>query len=101
MSRTFRFTLCLVLLLALPVLATADSSVPCATGATASVDAAFDLASILPTTVIPTTKGFSCPSEFWTASWCSQCWDAYSQCSGPDCYSCTELCLGRLNCWIP
>ncbi|MEM8930306.1 MAG: hypothetical protein AAGE94_03990 [Acidobacteriota bacterium] len=98
MSRTFRFVLCLVLLLAVPTLATADAS--CA-GATAAVDAPFDLASILPTTVIPTTNAFSCPFAFWSASWCSQCWAAYNQCSGPDCYACTEICLGRLNCFIP
>jgi hypothetical protein len=102
MSRTFRFALCLALLLAVPTLASANTSA-CDTGAFASVDAPFELANVLPASVIPTTttNGFSCPAAFWTASFCNQCWEAFYECSGPDCYTCTELCLGRLNCWIP
>ncbi|MEM8930305.1 MAG: hypothetical protein AAGE94_03985, partial [Acidobacteriota bacterium] len=93
--------LCLVLLLAVPMVATAGSSGSCA-GATAAVDAPFDLANILPSTVIPTTTSFfSCSSAFTTAEFCSQCWAANNQCSGPNCYFCTEICLGRLGCWVP
>jgi hypothetical protein len=70
-------------------------------------------ASLLPPLVIETAPkpapagGLVCPSEFNLANSCSECWDAYHTCrtggalTPQDCYSCLEICLGRLNCWIP
>ena len=103
MSQSIRFVFCLALILIAPAVAWAGTSTAgCDTAAVAVGLDLVDPMTGLPTTVLDTTSaGFSCPFAFESASFCHQCWAALNQCSGPDCYACTELCLGRLGCWIP
>ncbi|MDA8018840.1 MAG: hypothetical protein MPN21_15470 [Thermoanaerobaculia bacterium] len=103
MSRSVGFVFCLILILT-PMVAWAGASAnSCDAGAASVVNQFVDPFTGLPKISIEftTSSAFSCPFAFESASFCYQCWDALNQCSGPNCYPCTEVCLGRLGCWIP
>ena len=108
MQKTILRALCLALLLAAPFAFSFEKideppvSQDIAVVAESTDQEPFNRATALPTTVLDQVFWLSCPPEFDAASTCSGCYQAYAQCGGTvECYSCLELCLGRVGCFIP